>query len=105
MQGYIWYIEKFTPLTGDIWDPPEPKFTSVMNNSVDHNNEFFDPDSFREDEFKAWIKTQPEFIKFYGHPASLKRLQARLSHYKNGLVELSSERIGRNILIVTKSFL
>lgn len=71
--------------------------------SVDHENEYFDPESFREDEFKAWILTQPDFIKFYGHPASLKRLQARLSHYKNGVIDLETRREGRQILIVTKS--
>lgn len=74
-----------------------------MNYTIDHNSEFFDPDSFREEEFLAWIITEPDFIKFYGHPAALKRLQARLSHYKNGLVEISTVRESNNVLTVIKT--
>ncbi|WP_234573469.1 hypothetical protein [Rhodohalobacter sp. 614A] len=39
-----------------------------MSFTFDDVNEYSGPDSFRNVEFKPYIKAEPEFTKFYGRP-------------------------------------
>jgi hypothetical protein len=39
-----------------------------MRFTLDDEKEYSGPDSFRNVEFKAYIKAEPEFTKFYGRP-------------------------------------